>query len=104
MANTKQLIDATSAELNVTKALTEKVVTTFLAKAAESLQAGEDVTLRNFGRLFPHPRDARIGRNPKTGEAIEIPSKVVAKFKPRGVLAGDISSPAAQDEVVAEAA
>jgi DNA-binding protein HU-beta len=47
----------------------------------DSLKKGEKVTLVNFGTFNISERDSRSGRNPKTGETIEIPSKKVARFK-----------------------
>lgn len=48
--------------------------------AAQLLAEGEEVTLPGLGKLKPSERAARIGRNPKTGEEIQIPAKVAVKF------------------------
>lgn len=89
MANTKDLIDTTyvTLEASVTKKEIEAVVVAFLDAAADALNSGEEVTLRNFGRFFNHVRAERAGRNPKTGDTIQIPAKSVVKFKGREKLA-----------------
>ncbi|MCD6228496.1 MAG: integration host factor subunit beta [Candidatus Omnitrophica bacterium] len=48
----------------------------------ESLQRGERVEIRNFGVFFLKKRKRKIGRNPKTGEVVPIPERVVVVFKP----------------------
>ena len=52
----------------------------FLDAAAEELKAGGDVSLPGFGRLFVKDRPARKGRNPRTGEALNIPACRTVKF------------------------
>ena len=48
----------------------------------EALKSGEKVTLVGFGTFMVAERAARTGRNPQTGEKIEIPARKVVKFKP----------------------
>nr|WP_308444341.1 HU family DNA-binding protein [Laribacter hongkongensis] len=52
----------------------------------ERLQAGEDVPLPGIGKLVVKAKDARTGRNPKTGHTIQIPAKRVAAFSPAKAL------------------
>lgn len=59
----------------------KEVYETFMNVIAESLQDDEEVVLHGIGKLVTENREARKGRNPKTGEAIKIPAKRVAKFK-----------------------
>lgn len=53
---------------------------------AEQLRAGHEVTLPGIGKLTVTDRAARTGRNPQTGEAIDIPAAKVPKFKAAKVL------------------
>ncbi len=53
-----------------------------LDKISAALARGERVEIRGFGSFALHHRPARIGRNPKTGAAVEIPAKSVPHFKP----------------------
>lgn len=89
--NTQDLIDAISASpagQDLTKKQVEAVVLQSLEAISDALSANEEVSLRNFGRFFIHTRPARNGRNPRTGEALQIPERSVVKFKARGELKG----------------
>ncbi len=57
------------------------LVATFLESIIESLRAGEGVELRGFGSFRLRDRNARRGRNPRSGESIEVPAKRVPYFK-----------------------
>jgi DNA-binding protein HU-beta len=65
----------------LTKVETAAVVDGFIASLSYSLKQGETVELRGFGTFKVVDRKPRIGRNPKTGEEIEIPSRKVPVFK-----------------------
>lgn len=54
----------------------------FLDSVKGSLKEGEKVSLVGFGTFFIKVRDARNGRNPRTGKSIQIPRKCIATFKP----------------------
>lgn len=54
--------------------------------ATERLKAGDDVSLPGLGKLAVKTKAARTGRNPKTGEAIQIPAKRVPDFSPAKAL------------------
>ena len=60
----------------------EKAVTTFFDEIAQRLATGGRVELRGFGAFSTRERDARKGRNPRTGEAVSVPGKKVPYFKP----------------------
>ena len=57
------------------------LVQTFLGSIIASLRAGEGVELRGFGGFRLRDRRARMGRNPRSGESIQVPPKRVAYFK-----------------------
>ena len=57
------------------------LVNTFLESIIESLKAGEGVELRGFGSFRLRDRRARQGRNPRSGESIQVPPKRVVYFK-----------------------
>lgn len=79
--NKTQLIDAVADTAKVTKAQAEQVLDAFINVAGYSLSNGVAVTLHNLGTLKPKQRAARKGRNPKTGEAIDIAAKTTVTFK-----------------------
>lgn len=60
----------------------EMAVKTILEQMSQSLESGERIEIRGFGSFSLHQRGARVGRNPKTGEAVELESKNVPHFKP----------------------
>lgn len=59
----------------------EKIVNTIFDTISEALQDGNRVELRGFGAFSVRIREARKGRNPRTGEAVEVPAKSVPFFK-----------------------
>lgn len=63
------------------KADADLLVQTFLESIIVSLRAGEGVELRGFGSFRLRDRRARMGRNPRSGESIQVPPKRVAYFK-----------------------
>ena len=60
----------------------EAIVTVFFDQIAERLSRDGRVELRGFGAFSTRPRDARTGRNPRTGETVEVTAKRVPYFKP----------------------
>lgn len=59
----------------------EQVVDIFFDEIAARLAEGGRVELRGFGAFSTRERDARMGRNPRTGEPVEVPAKRVPYFK-----------------------
>ena len=60
----------------------EKVCNVFFDEIAARLASGGRVELRGFGAFSTRERDARSGRNPRTGETVKVPGKKVPYFKP----------------------
>ena len=60
----------------------EVVVNSIFDSIRDALASGEKVELRGFGSFKVRARRSRDGRNPKTGEAVHVPSKTVPYFKP----------------------
>lgn len=60
----------------------ELAVKTLIDHMSQSLSAGERIEIRGFGSFSLHYREARQGRNPKTGEMVELKGKFVPHFKP----------------------
>ena len=59
----------------------ERIVTTIFDEITEALARGDRVELRGFGAFSIKQRDARIGRNPRTGESVTVNEKAVPFFK-----------------------
>ncbi len=60
----------------------EKIVSVFFDEIVDRLQEDGRVELRGFGAFSTRARDARTGRNPRTGETVEVDAKRVPYFKP----------------------
>lgn len=59
----------------------ERIVTTIFDEITEALAQGQRVELRGFGAFSVKHREARIGRNPRTGESVEVEAKAMPFFK-----------------------
>ena len=60
----------------------ERVIALFFDAIGEQLASGGRVELRGFGTFSTRARDARLGRNPRTGDAVDVDAKRVPYFKP----------------------
>ena len=59
----------------------ERIVTTIFGEIAAALSRGDRVELRGFGAFSVKRRDARVGRNPRTGDSVAVEEKVIPFFK-----------------------
>jgi len=82
----KDIVMKVSNETNFTQIDVKKIVQRTLDAVVESLQRGETVELRNFGVFKVKGRRGRLGRNPRTGEEVQVPEKKVVVFKPGLIL------------------
>ena len=60
----------------------ETIVETIFDSIIEALQKGENIEIRGFGSFRTRQRRGRVGRNPKTGEKVDVPAKKIPFFKP----------------------
>ena len=79
--NKSELINAVAVSAEVSKKEAEAVITAALDAITAALKEGDKVQLVGFGSFEVKKRAARVGRNPKTKETIEIPASVVPVFK-----------------------
>jgi DNA-binding protein HU-beta len=80
--NKSELITSMAEKSKLTKKDAELVLKAFIETVEETLENGEKVQLVGFGTFETRKRAARIGRNPKTKEEIQIPESTVPVFKP----------------------
>lgn len=80
--NKAELIQAITDKTGLTKAETDKTLTAFMDTVMEAVAEGQDVALVGFGTFKVAHRAAREGRNPATGEALQIAASVQPKFAP----------------------
>ena len=76
------LINKISKEMNISKQEAEVGVNLFFQTLKEAILRGEEIELRGFGSFRFRQREARSGRNPRTGEPVQVPPKKVLYFKP----------------------
>ena len=84
--NKSELTDVIAYEADISKAAAGRALDAALNAIRESLQDGEPVALVGFGTFSVRERAARSGRNPRTGEAIEIAAAKLPAFKPGNAL------------------
>jgi integration host factor subunit beta len=70
----------------------ETIVETIFDSIIESLQNGDKIEIRGFGSFRTRQRRGRVGRNPKTGEKVEVPPKKIPFFKPSKELKDFVNS------------
>src|SRR5438105_15923829 len=75
-----ELVDHVTATVQLPKHQLETVLTQFLQGIMDALRAGDKVDLRGFGSFRLRHRQAREGRNPRTGPTVPIPAKAVPAF------------------------
>ena len=77
-----ELVEKVANKIKLTKKQTEVIVNTVFQSITDSLSEGNKVELRGFGSFRIRERNARVGRNPKSGEKVDVPAKKVPFFKP----------------------
>ena len=76
------LIDEVSKLAELTRKDSEVIVETIFDSIVRSLRVGDKIEIRGFGSFRTRQRKPRVGRNPKTGERVEVPAKKIPFFKP----------------------
>ena len=80
--NKADLIDKIAKDARISKTASAKALDSFVEGVTRSLKKGDRVALVGFGTFTVSKRKARVGRNPQTGEQIEIKARKVARFRP----------------------
>ena len=76
-----ELIDRVAKEAKIPRAAAERAINSFTDTICEALKTGDKITLTGFGTFQVSNRSARKGRNPRTGQEIDIPAVRIPKFK-----------------------
>lgn len=77
----KEIVSMAADEAGISKSKAEAAINAAFDGITTSLKKGEKVTFVGFGTFSTSHRKARIGRNPRTGDSINIPASYVPKFK-----------------------
>jgi integration host factor subunit beta len=76
------LIEEVSRVVELTRKESEVIVETIFDSVVGSLRSGDKVEIRGFGSFRTRERKGRVGRNPKSGDKVEVPPKTIPFFKP----------------------
>ena len=88
----KELIESVQNETQFSKTQSTELVEAVIEYISSSLENGEDVLISGFGKFQVKDKHARKGRNPSTGEAMEISERKVVTFKASGKLKEKINN------------
>jgi len=97
------LIEEVSRLAEVTRKDSEVIVETIFDSVVRALRSGDKIEIRGFGSFRTRQRKPRIGRNPKTGDRVEVPAKKIPFFKPSKELKDVVNSTAPQGTAVGAA-
>ena len=89
--NENELISSIANETGLTKTDAAKAVDAFVASISSALKSGDEVRLVGFGTFAVSKRSATTGRNPRTGQTINIPARNQPKFKAGKVLVDSVN-------------
>lgn len=79
--NKSELISAMAAKAGITKVVAKTALEAFIETTGETLKKGDKIALVGFGTFSVLDKPARTGRNPRTGETLQISAKKAVKFK-----------------------
>lgn len=97
------LIEEVARVVEMTRKDSEEIVEAIFDSVVKSLRNGDKIEIRGFGSFRTRQRQARIGRNPKTGAQVEVPAKRIPYFKPSKELKDLVNhGPAAKSETPPE--
>jgi integration host factor subunit beta len=101
------LIEEVSRVVEMTRKESEVIVEAIFESVVRALKEGDKIEIRGFGSFRTRQRQARVGRNPKTGARVDVPAKRIPYFKPSKELkdlvnheAGQTSAPPAPTDTV----
>ena len=78
--NKQEFITYIANQHNCKKVEAEKAIDMFTSSVIDAMGQGDEISLVSFGQFYRTKIKARIGRNPRTGQPVEIPTKILAKF------------------------
>jgi integration host factor subunit beta len=90
-----ELIEEVSRVVEMTRKDSEVIVEAIFDSIVRSLRSGDKIEIRGFGSFRTRQRQPRVGRNPKTGTRVEVPSKRIPYFKPSKELKDLVNNSAA---------
>jgi len=98
------LIEEVSRLAELTRKDSEVIVETIFDSVVRALRTGDKIEIRGFGSFRTRQRKPRVGRNPKTGDRVEVPPKKIPFFKPSKELKDMVNREGMAAQVAGEAA
>ena len=98
------LIEEVSRLAELTRKDSEVIVETIFDSVVRALRTGDKIEIRGFGSFRTRQRKPRVGRNPKTGDRVEVPPKKIPFFKPSKELKDMVNREGAAAQAATEAA
>jgi integration host factor subunit beta len=98
------LIEEVSRLAELTRKDSEVIVETIFDSVVRALRTGDKIEIRGFGSFRTRQRKPRVGRNPKTGDRVEVPPKKIPFFKPSKELKDMVNRESLAAQVAGEAA
>jgi integration host factor subunit beta len=95
------LIEEVSRLAELTRKDSEVIVETIFDSVVHALRTGDKIEIRGFGSFRTRQRKPRVGRNPKTGDRVEVPPKKIPFFKPSKELKDMVNKDSAKVQVAA---
>jgi len=90
------LIEEVARAVEVTRKESEAIVEIIFDSIVDSLRSGDKIEIRGFGSFRTRQRDSRVGRNPKTGDKVEVPARRIPYFKPSKELKDSLNPSASE--------
>lgn len=87
------LIEEVSRFAELTRKDSEVIVETIFDSVVRALRSGDKIEIRGFGSFRTRQRKPRVGRNPKTGDRVDVPAKKIPFFKPSKELKDMVNAP-----------
>jgi DNA-binding protein HU-beta len=100
--NSSELIERIAEEHGISKDHTRKIIDGVVAAITSATAAGDEVNLTGFGRFKAADRAARLGRNPATGETIEIPASRKLTFSPAKAVRDALNASGSEPKAAAD--
>ena len=93
-----ELIEEVSRVVEMTRKDSEVIVEAILGSVVRALRTGDKIEIRGFGSFRTRSRQPRVGRNPKTGDRVDVPAKRIPYFKPSKELKDLVNGSSAKTE------
>lgn len=89
--NKSELVAAVASDAGLSQADASRAVDSVLSNVTKALREGDEARIAGFGTFVVSSREARMGRNPRTGEAIEVNASKSVRFRPAKALKDSVN-------------